>query len=432
MTLAATWKRMMRVALAVAVVAGATGSTAACSPSTSDDQAGSTRLTVWSWRTEDVAAYNKIFAEFTRQHPEITVEFKAYKNTEYNTILQTGLSESGGPDVAQLRTYGQLQPFVESGGLLPLDGKVDLSGFQPAVLASAKGKKDGKLYGVPAAVQTMQVFYNKKIFADQGLSVPTTWPGLIAAAQKLQAAGVTPFATTGKDSWMLPILHDTFAATRYGGSQFEARLLAGKTKFTDPAYVASLQVVKSLQPYLPKDVVGVSYTDSQLLFLNEKAAMFPGGSFELGFFTKQNPDLQVGTFAAPPPPGAVLGAPVTPGWADMSFGVNAKSPHQQEALELVSWMASKDFGQRFTDELKQISPVPGVSASDPLLAEMRRAYDRSPAPYLLLVDFRYGQPTGTDLMGEGIQQLLLGKTDAAGVAGSVQKGISQWFKPSGG
>jgi raffinose/stachyose/melibiose transport system substrate-binding protein len=63
---------------------------------------------------------------------------------------------------------------------------------------------------------------------------------------------------------------------------------------------------------------------------------------------------------------------------------------------------------------------------------MRQAYERSPAPYLMLVDFRYGQPTGTDLVAAGIQQMLLGKTDAAGVAGSVQKGLAQWFSPLGG
>ena len=427
------WRSSARGALAATTAAVLAATVAACSPSESTTSAGTTQLTVWSWRTEDVAAYNRIFAEYTRTHPGVSVEFKAYKNTEYNTILQTGLTESGGgPDIAQLRAYGQLQPFVESGGLLSLDGKVDLAGFAPSVVASAKGKKDGKLYGVPAAVQTMQVFYNKKVFADRGIAVPTTWAQLTAAAEKLKAAGVTPFAATGKDNWMLPILHDTFASTRYGGAEFESKVLAGKAKFTDPDYVASLQVVQGLQPYLPKDVVGVSYTDAQLLFINERAAMFPGGSFELGFFAKQNPDLQLGTFAVPPPPGAVLDSPVTPGWADMSFGVNARSAHQQQAVELVSWMATKEFGQRFTDELKQISPVPGVATGDPLLAEMRQAYERSPAPYLMLVDFRYGQPTGTDLVADGIQQMLLGKTDAAGVAGSVQKGLAQWFSPLGG
>jgi raffinose/stachyose/melibiose transport system substrate-binding protein len=191
-------------------------------------------------------------------------------------------------------------------------------------------------------------------------------------------------------------------------------------------------VVKGLQPYLPADVAGVAYTDAQLLFINEKAAMFPGGSFELGFFTKQNPNLQLGTFEAPPAPGSVLTTPVTPGYADASFGVTTKSKHQKEALQLASWMATRAFGQRFSDELKQISPAPGVTATDPLLAGMQKAYAEHPAPYLMLVDFRYGTPTGTDLVADGIQRMLLGKADAASVSDSIQKGLTQWFKPSGG
>lgn len=422
-----TLRKLVRAAaVGVAVVLAA-----ACSPSTSSSD-DSVKLTLWSWRTEDVAAYNKILKGFTKKNPEISVEFKAYKNTEYNTILQTGLTQAGGPDVATLRSYGQLQPFVESGGLLPLDGKVDVTGFSPAVVDSARGKKDGKLYGVPAAVQTAQVFYNKEIFQANGVTVPTSWAQMVTAAQKLQAKGVVPFATTGKDTWMLPMVQDIFGSARYGGAEFEKKLLAGQVQLTDPNYVASLQLLKDLQPYVPKNVVGVAYTDAQLLFINSKAAMFPGGSFELGFFAKQNPDLQMGTFDVPPPPGSVLSTPVTPGYADASFGVSKKSAHQKEALKLVKWMATKEFGQAYSDELKQISPVPGVTASDPVLAQMQQQYTAHPAPYLMLVDFRYGQPTGTDLAGEGIQKMLLGKAQPADVARDVQKGLSQWFKPTGG
>jgi raffinose/stachyose/melibiose transport system substrate-binding protein len=419
-------------ALLVAAVGASVVLSGACTPSSTADKAAATKLTLWSWRTEDVASYNKILRSFTADNPGITVEFKAYKNTEYDTILQTGLTKAGGPDVATLRSYGKLQPVVESGSLLPLDGKVDVNGFSPAVLDAARGKKDGKLYGVPAAVQTTQVFYNKKMFKANGISEPTSWAELIAAANKLKAKGTVPFATTGKDTWMLPMVQDIFGSARYGGAQFEKKVLSGQTTLTDPDYVASLQLIKDLQGYLPKDVAGVAYTDAQLLFINEKAAMFPGGSFELGFFTKQNPDLQIGTFDVPPPPGSVLSRPVTPGYADASFGVNAKSPHQKEALKLVRWMATKKFGQAYTDELKQISPVPGVTASDPVLAQMQRRYAEHPAPYLLLVDFRYGQPTGTDLAGDGIQKMLLGRAQPVEVARSVQRGLSQWFKPTGG
>lgn len=157
--------------------------------------------------------------------------------------------------------------------------------------------------------------------------------------------------------------------------------------------------------------------------------MFPGGSFELGFFQTQAPDMEIGVFSAPPPPGSPATEAVVPGYVDGSYGVNAKSKNKDAAKELVSWMATQEFGQLFADELKQISPVPGVEPTDALVAEMARAYDERPAPYLLLVDFRYGQPSGTDLLGAGLQKMLLGKAAPEQVAADLQKGISQWFKP---
>jgi raffinose/stachyose/melibiose transport system substrate-binding protein len=410
---------------AVALVAG-------CAPSPSNGGGSQdVTLTVWSWRTEDVASYEKIFEEFTRTHHGIKVQFKAHKNTEYNTILQTGLTGEGGPDVAQLRAYGGLQGLIRSNVLVPLDGLVDVGGFDETVLDAARGKADGKLYGVPVALQAMYVYYNKTIFAEHGLQPPTTWNELIAAADWLKAAGAVPIATTGKDAWMLPIVLDTFAATRYGGPQFEKAILDGSTQFTAPEYVAAIDVVRQLSRYFPDDVAGVAYPDAQTLFTSGKAAMFPGGSFELGFFTKQNPNLDLGVFSAPPPPDAVIQHPLVPGWADASYGVSAKSTHREQAIELVRWMATKEFGQLFTDEIKQISPAPGVAPNDPLLAEMVRGYQQRPASYLLLVHFRYGEPDGTTLLGAGLQKMLLGQSDPQSVAADLQRGVSQWFKPGG-
>jgi len=277
----------------------------------------------------------------------------------------------------------------------------------------------------------LAVYYNKKIFADNGIEEPTSWQEMLAGADKLKKAGVTPFAVTGKDTWMLPIVHDVFTAPRYGGPEFEKAVQSGDAKFTDPDYVASIKLVEQLKPYFPDDVVGVDYVTSQAMFTSGKAAMFPGGSFELAFFQKQNPDLDMGVFAVPAPPGSAVEGPLTPGWVDASFGVSAKSDKQKAAKELVSWMATKEFGQMVSDDLKQINPVEGVTPKDPLLEEMIGFYDEHPTPYLLLTDFRYGEPLGTDLMGEGVQSMLLGKEKPEQVAANLQKGISQWFQPKG-
>ena len=385
-------------------------------------------LTVWSWRTEDEDAYNEIFDVYEAAHPNVTVEFVPFVNTDYNNILATGLTGEGGPDVAQLRAYGGVQPLIEAGQLLPLDGEVDLSNFTPAILKGATGLSDGRIYGVPFGIQTFTAFYNKAIFDELGLEEPETWDDFINVLDTLKENGYIPIAAPAKDTWMLPLIHDAVAAPRYGGPEFEKAVLAGETDFTNPDYVASIAVVQDLQQYMPEDVVGVSYTDSRTLFITEQAGIFLGGSFEVGFWENEAPDLDLGVFRVPAPPDSLTG-PLVPGWMDGSYGVNALSEHPEEAKALVEWMGTQEFGQLFTDKIKQLSPVAGTTPTDPLLQEFVTLYNETPTPYLLLVDFRYGDPSGSTLLADGIQSMFLGEATPESIANDLQAGISQWFTP---
>lgn len=427
MTRRSPWKYVALAALSSTVAL------TACAPSSGGDSGDGdkgTTLTVWSWRVEDEAAYNKIFDVYEKSHEGVTVNFKPFKSTEYNKILATGLSGSDGPDVPQVRSYGQVQATIASGALVPLDGKVDLSGWDENVLASAKGKEDGKLYSVPLARQATVMFYNKGLFDKNGLKAPTTWDEFMAANKKLKGAGVTPIAVGAKDDWTLPIVHEVVGAATFGGADFQKAVQSGDKDFTDPQWVASVKLLKDLEPYMPKSVAGVAVTDAQTLFSAEKAAMFPGGSFDLASLQKANPQMQIGVFEVPPAPGAASGAqPTTAGWADGNFAVSKKSKHQAEALELVKWMSTKEFGQMVADEVKQISAVPGVQNKDEVLQQIGANYDKNGSPYLLLTDFRYGTPSGTDLLGKGIQEMLLGKKDAATVSKDLDTGVKTWFKP---
>lgn len=453
-------KRLL--ATSVALVAGATMVLSACAPSPSSsapsadgdttsgaDQTsgadgpapsestgadatatGDVTLKMWSWRTEDVDAYNQIFDVFEAENPGISVDFEAFQNTEYNQILTTGLAGSDGPDVPMVRSYGLLQPLVEAGQLEPIDGKVDgLDKIATTVMAGAKGRADGKTYAVPLSTQTLQMFYNKKIFADNGLSVPTTWDQFIGNNEALLKAGITPMALGAKDDWVLPIFSDIIGSARYGGSAFEQRLLSGETDFNDPDYVAALQLVVDMQKYLSPDVVGVGYSDSQVQFTSGQAAQFPGGSFEIATFKSQAPDLEFGSYQVPLPPDAVSETPVSPSYADGNIAINAKSAHKAEAAKLLNWMAGPEFGQLYADKLNQFSVIPGVSYNDPIMQEAWANYEKGQAPYLQLVDFRYGEPMGSAILGKEVQKLFLGQTDPAAAAKAVQDGVSQWFKP---
>jgi raffinose/stachyose/melibiose transport system substrate-binding protein len=419
----------------------------ACSPSESEDNsepdspaesensgepesAAEVDLTVWGWRQEDVAAYEKIFQIYEDAHPNVTVEYVPYKADEYDTILRTGLSDENGPDVAQLRSYGLLQPLVASESLVPLDAEIDeLAEFPDEVLDGARGVADEQVYGVPFAVQTLHVIYNKAIFDEHKVAPPKTWDDMIAAFETLQSADVVPLAATVSDTWMLPIQQEIFGAASYGGYDYLESMLAGDAAFTDRPWVDSLATWIGTSEYWAPQYEGVSYTDAQALFTSGQAAMFPGGVWELAVFAQANPDLELGIFNVPPPAGAAVQEPLVPGFVDGSFGVSAQSAHQEASIDLVRWMATPEFGQAFTDELRQISAVPGVEPSDEILAQALDAYLENPSPYVTYAYFSGGEPTAWDLASEGLSDLVLGSSSAEEAANHIQQGVDQWFEP---
>jgi raffinose/stachyose/melibiose transport system substrate-binding protein len=358
------------------------------------------------------------------------VEYVPYKSTEYDTILRTGLTGDNGPDVAQLRSYGLLQPLVSSGSLIALDDEVEgLQDFSDAVLDGARGVKDGKIYGVPFAIQTLHVIYNKQIFEDHGIEPPTSWADMIDAFETLRDADVIPLASTVADTWMLPIQHEIFGATTYGGPEYLQKMLTGEADFTGSPWVRSIETWLSTRDYWEPDATGVKYADAQALFSSGAAAMFPGGIWELAVFEKANPDLDMGIFNVPPPPGAATTDTLVPGYVDGSFGASANSDSREAALDLVRWMATKEFGQAFSDELRQISAVPGVEPKDELLAQALASYQAHPSPYVTYAYFSGGDPTAWDLASAEYSDVVLGESSPEEAAAHIQQGVGQWFEP---
>jgi tripartite-type tricarboxylate transporter receptor subunit TctC len=72
---------------------------------------------------------------------------------------------------------------------------------------------DGTVRGVPfGAAMGGGIFYNRKIYADLGLSVPKSWDEFMANNAKIAEAGKVPVITTFGDTWtsQLFVLGDFF------------------------------------------------------------------------------------------------------------------------------------------------------------------------------------------------------------------------------
>lgn len=389
------------------------------------DKKETVTLTMGSWRTEDTAGYEKVIAAFNEKYPDIKVEFKPSKNTEYNTILNTALQSGEGPDIIHLRPYAPGIALADGGYLEPLDGMSGLSAFPESSLAASKGT-DGKQYGVPLNMSTTQMFYNKKIFADLGLEIPKTWDEFIALNKKIKAEGIIPIALGSKEGWLLSLTHGIFGPAHYGANDFVEKITKGETDFTSPEFVTSIKAMDSLKPFLPDNYEGLGMEDIRALFFTEKAAMFPLGSWEIEVVRSMNPNLDFGFF---PIPSAVGNEPTITTWVDGSYAINANSEHKEEAKKFLEFMTTKELGELFTKEFKMISAIPGVSSDDELVNGLGEAAATNATPYMFVIHFNGGNPTSKATLELELQGMFLGEQTPEGVAQKVQENAETWFTP---
>lgn len=383
-------------------------------------------LTFWTWRQEDRAAYTELFKMFTAGHPGITVKFEAFPNEQYQTILSTALAGGKGPDVIHTKAYGGLEQLARAGYLRKLDGLVpELAAFSPASLASTTLRSDQSIYSVPFASQTLGLFINRDVFAKAGVTPPSTWAELLSASEALKAKGVIPIANGTQSPFMTEVLTGV-VTNPFLGADFVPELLAGKANFSDPRYVKALGHLLELRPFLPPGFTAVDYPTMQQLFTSGRAAMFFGGSFEIATFQRQNPKLAM-DFVAPPAPEPGAARPVSV-FYDGGYALNEKSTQSEDAAELLRFMASKPFGDRFTQLLGNLSPIPGVVVQDELLAKVA-ALNTVSMPYLMLVYFRFDSPTGSELLQNAVQKMMADALTPAQVGAELTAGIAKYYKP---
>jgi multiple sugar transport system substrate-binding protein len=122
---------------------------------------------------------------------------------QYKAFIQSSAASGDMPDMFTWWTGGIFEELVSSGQIGSLDAVWDeliSSGDFDASLRDFY-TVDGVAYGVPLHLSRWVALYNKAQFADAGISEPETWGDLMDAAEKLKAAGHTPFHATAQDGW---------------------------------------------------------------------------------------------------------------------------------------------------------------------------------------------------------------------------------------
>ncbi|MFI9121019.1 extracellular solute-binding protein [Streptomyces bikiniensis] len=211
---------MRRGIAATALVAALGVTLAACGGSDSGSNGGGSKGsgelsgTVTWWDTSTVGSEDKVFKkiaeDFTKKHPKVTVK---YVNVPFgeaqNKFKNAAQSGSGAPDV--IRSEVAWTPeFADLGYLAPLDGTAALKNADDFLdQAAASTKYNGKTYAVPQVIDSMGIFYNKKIFKEAGVEVPKSIAELKTVSATIkEKTGKTGLYLRGDDPyWFLSFLY---------------------------------------------------------------------------------------------------------------------------------------------------------------------------------------------------------------------------------
>jgi multiple sugar transport system substrate-binding protein len=200
-----------------------------------------------------------------------TITQQSVPSPQYNAKVLQAISTRSLPDVLMVNNP-DLPQFAKTGALADLGNlKVDTGAYLPSVLGA--GKYKGVLYGLAPNVNTLVLFYNKKLLAAAGVQVPTTWPELEAAAAKLTQGDTYGFAYSAaagtEGEWtFVPVLWSN------GGSQ--ADLTTAKAQEALEFYTGL-----ALKGYVSKSVVNWSQADVKDQFAAGKAAMMINGPWQI-------------------------------------------------------------------------------------------------------------------------------------------------------
>ncbi|GGR86916.1 extracellular solute-binding protein [Streptomyces rubiginosohelvolus] len=342
---------MRRGITATALVAALALAATACG---SDDETGSKSSgelsgTVTWWDTSSVGSEDKVFKKlaegFEKKHPKVDVK---YVNVPFgeaqNKFKNAAQAGDGAPDV--IRSEVAWTPdFANLGYLAPLDGTAALKNQDDFLKqAVASTKYEDKTYAVPQVIDSMGIFYNKKMFEEAGVEAPANLADLKTVAKKIKdKTGKTGLYLRGDDPYyFLSFLYGE------GGDMVDA---GSKSVTIDkPEGVKAFKAVKALvDDGTAKTDASDGWENMMQAFKNGDVAMMINGPWAVADTLTGKEFTDKGNLGVAPVPAgsAAQGAPQ----GGHNLAVYAGSKNLDASYAFVEYMTSVDSQATAAGEL---------------------------------------------------------------------------------
>jgi raffinose/stachyose/melibiose transport system substrate-binding protein len=341
---------------------------------------GGTRPTVTFHQSkpEAVPYFRDLAAKFTASQDRVRVLH------DMATNLSASFVRSSPPDLGCLNYNLEMARFMERGALSDLsdlpaaasirDDVLDLTNWYPTY--------PGRTSVIPYSVMAASVIYNRRIFEQNGLAVPTTWDGLIEVCEVLKAAGITPIYGTFRDPWTIAQgLFDYTVGGMVNVRDFYKKMHGIGEKVGPDSEVSfqktmlePVQRMVQLTKYINPDAPSRGYGDGNTAMAQGQAAMYFQGPWAFGEIEKAGTNVDLGTFPLPmtsDPSDLKVRVNI-----DLSLWVPEVANAREGARDFLQYLMQPEIQNSYNAEFLGFGTSKDAPAvTDPRIVEMQKYYD---------------------------------------------------------
>ncbi|WP_318618047.1 ABC transporter substrate-binding protein [Sporosarcina sp. YIM B06819] len=319
--------------------------------------------------------YDEKIKEFMDENPNVKINVDSVLNDSYKEKIKVLVSGNKLPDIFTSWSDSFAQNLVSSNKIMSLNDVISNDkDWSSKIIESQYGgfTFDDVTYGIPFTVDGKAFFYNKEIFKENNIAVPTTYDEFIEVLNKLQEAGYKEPLVEG--------LTNTWAISHYLGTIFdrvvEPSILEKDYnqetgEFTDAGYITGLEMFQELTTYMGDVSTAIDHEAARNMFGNGEVPILymqfaeikmveDIGDVEIGFFNFPEVSNGKGNQTS------LTGAPE--GWM-----LSKNAP--KEAVEFLKFLTSEETAFEFTKTAGQLNAVKGAVTSENVKANSLEAYD---------------------------------------------------------
>ncbi len=306
---------------------------------------------------------------YTALHPNVKFDIEiGMAGTEGDNLVKTRLATGEMNDIFYYNSGSLLQALHPTDTLVDLTNQPYMANIVDSFLPTVS--QNGQVFGVPVGFASAGgMLYNKKVFEQVGISVPTSWAEFEANNEKLLAAGIPPVIQTYGDTWtaQLFVLADFYNVAQ-ADPTFAEDYTANKAKYASiPAAVMGFQHLQEgfQKGWYEKDFATTKFDQGLQMLADGVGAQYPMLTQVMPTIETNYPDKvnDIGFFAQPGPDATKNGATV---WMPLAFYVPKTSKHVAEAEDFLSFVASTAGTDAITAKVKPAGPylIKGATLPD--------------------------------------------------------------------